>query len=143
MGVSERRRTDLNENNFETPDRSMVLSSRGLLCLIVNKYKLMLINVLKLPMKLHINRGDTPMFNKFGNRISTGYDRIDGEYVVIPVSKIDNANIYCIENNDLESRGMLVLKSKDRIIKKMILYITGDKTGYVYVHYKYLYGLLG
>jgi len=39
MGVSERRRTDLNENDFEIPDRSMVLSSRGLLCLIVKKYK--------------------------------------------------------------------------------------------------------
>lgn len=103
----------------------------------------MLINVLKLPIKLHLNCGDTAMFNKFGNRISTGYERIDGEYIAIPVSKMDNGNIQCIENNELEKKGMLVLKSKDRIIKKMILYITGDKAGYVYIHNRYLYGILG
>lgn len=103
----------------------------------------MLINVLKLPIKLHLNCGDTAMFNKFGNRISTGYERIDGEYVVVPVSKLDNANIHCMEDHELEKKGMLVLKSKDRIIKKMILYITGEKAGYAYIHYRYLYGLLG
>jgi len=102
----------------------------------------MLINVLRLPSILKNNSVDIPMFNKFGNRISTGYECIDGEYVRIPISKLDNANVVCIENNFAEKQGMLRLATKDRLIKKIIVYITGTKAGYVYIESKYLYGLL-
>lgn len=102
----------------------------------------MLINVLKLPNILKERKEDIAMFNKFGNRISTGYEDIDGNYVKIPIGKLDNANLICIENKFAEKQGMLRLMTKDRLIRKIIVYITGSRAGYVYIESKYLYGLL-
>ncbi len=103
----------------------------------------MLINVLKLPIMLHDNRGDVAMFNKFGNRVSTGYDDIEGDYVKISLSRLDNANLICVENKECEADGIFVLKTKDGLLKKIKLYINGDRAGYAYIESKYLFGILG
>lgn len=78
------------------------------------------------------NNETTAIFNRFGTRISVGYDFIEDGYVVIAANKLDMGTLYCKPNKAAEDEGKWLISTTDGLTRRIEFYVEGPRTGYLY-----------
>ncbi len=79
------------------------------------------------------------LFTRFGNRISTGFECVDGLYVKIPITMIDILNVVPNRNDRYWIKKEYQLYVRDRSIKHIKFYISGPNAGYVFIYSNQLF----